>query len=241
MRFLPFAIAFMMLLASCTKSDQPVSTATTSSRYDIGDPQTLSERVSYAFGYILAASAGREYGSSVDFDYIVSGAMDFAEGRQRLSHSEMNQAIIEFQQMQAASKAAMSEEIAQENAEAAASFLEANKKRSAVHETDSGLQYEIVKTGSGKLAKYADNVEVDYQLTLLDGTIADSSYERGVSSSFSLSSVIPGFEEGIRLMREGDTYRFWIPPELGYGEYGAGAIEPNSLLIFDVDLIKVLD
>ena len=230
----------LALLSSCSKEDEVVSVSNPS-EYDLSSPVSLNDRFSYAFGYILAASAEREYGEDVNFDYIARGAMDYAEGKQQMPAGDMNQALIEFQQMRAESNQARSAESAKENAAAALSFLEANKKRSVVHETDSGLQYEIVERGHGKMAKYADDVEVDYQLTLLDGTIADSSYERGRSSSFTLSSVIPGFEEGIRLMREGDTYRFWIPPELGYGEMGAGSIGPNALLIFDIHLINVLN
>ncbi len=240
MRILPLLILPILLFPSCSRTEQP-SDGLAGASYSLAAPKSLEERLSYSFGYILAASAEREYGESIKLDYVVRGAMDYAEGIQQMSHSEMNQSLIEFQQMQAASQAAMDEESAARNAEEAAAFLEANSKRSTVHETETGLQYEVVESGNGTLAKYAENVEVDYQLTLLNGSIADSSYERGRSSTFSLSSVIPGFEEGIRLMREGDTYRFWIPPELGYGEYGAGSIEPNSLLIFDVHLIRVLN
>ena len=221
MRILPLLILPILLFPSCSRTEQP-SDGLAGASYSLAAPKSLEERLSYSFGYILAASAEREYGESIKLDYVVRGAMDYAEGIQQMSHSEMNQSLIEFQQMQAASQAAMDEESAARNAEEAAAFLEANSKRSTVHETETGLQYEVVESGNGTLAKYA-------------------SYERGRSSTFSLSSVIPGFEEGIRLMREGDTYRFWIPPELGYGEYGAGSIEPNSLLIFDVHLIRVLN
>ena len=209
--------------------------------YDLAVPESLDDRFSYSFGYLLYASAEREYGHDVDFSYVVRGAMDYAEGKQMMSAGEMNQALIEFSQRQTATDEARREELAAENMKAAEEFLEANLKRSSVRVTSSGLQYEVIESGSGRKARTADDVEVDYQLTLLDGSIADSSYERGRSSRFSLSSVIPGFEEGIRLMREGDKYRFWIPPELGYGEMEAGAIGPNSLLIFDVHLIEVLD
>lgn len=241
MRFLSILLIAAMMLSSCSRDDEVVSTSD-SSMYELTSPSSLGERFSYAFGYLLASSAEREYGHDADLSYIVRGAMDYAEGRAQMSAGEMNQAVIEFQQMQAESNAERTAEKAAENAAAASSFLEANKKRSVVGVTPSGLQYEVVEEGDGKLAKHAEDVEVDYQLTLLDGSIADSSYERGRSSRFSLSSVIPGFAEGIRLMREGSSYRFWIPPELGYGELGAGdSIEPNSLLIFDVHLIEVLD
>ncbi len=236
MRYL--VVFLLILLSSCSKEKAPAENIV---EYNLSVPETLDERFSYAFGYLLSSSASVEFGEEVDFAYVARGAMDYAEGRQMMSASEMNQAFIEFQQQRAVTMQAELEEAARSNLQAANDFLSANRLRSGVNETESGLQYEVLREGSGKSAESASDVEVDYQLTLLDGTIADSSYERGRSSRFSLSALIPGFAEGVSLMREGSTYRFWIPPDLGYGDITTGTIGPNSLLIFDVHLISILD
>lgn len=120
-------------------------------------------------------------------------------------------------------------------------FLEENKKRENVKVTNSGLQYEVLKEGSGKSPSSTDKVEVHYKGTLIDDTVFDSSYKRGQTASFGLNQVIKGWTEGIPLMKEGAKYKFYIPSELGYGSQGAGgAIPPNATLIFEVELIKVL-
>lgn len=120
-------------------------------------------------------------------------------------------------------------------------FLEENGKREGVVTTKSGLQYEVLQEGTGKQPKATDKVRCHYCGTLIDGTKFDSSYDRNEPADFGLNQVIPGWTEGVQLMKEGAKYRFYIPYLLGYGERGAGAsIPPYSTLIFDVELIKVL-
>ena len=120
-------------------------------------------------------------------------------------------------------------------------YLEQNAKREGVTQTKSGLQYEVLTEGTGKSPKATDTVRCHYEGRLLDGTIFDSSYKRGEPADFGLNQVIPGWTEGVQLMKEGSKFRFHIPYLLAYGERGAGAqIPPYSTLIFDVELIKVL-
>lgn len=120
-------------------------------------------------------------------------------------------------------------------------YLEQNAKRDGVTQTKSGLQYEILTEGTGKSPKATDTVRCHYEGRLLDGTVFDSSYKRGEPADFGLNQVIPGWTEGVQLMKEGAKFRFHIPYLLAYGERGAGAqIPPYSTLIFDVELIKVL-
>ncbi len=120
-------------------------------------------------------------------------------------------------------------------------FLEENGKREGVVTTKSGLQYEVITEGSGKQPKATDKVRCHYEGKLIDGSVFDSSYQRGEPADFGLNQVIPGWTEGVQLMKEGAKYRFYIPYLLGYGERGAGSsIPPYSTLIFDVELIKVL-
>ena len=120
-------------------------------------------------------------------------------------------------------------------------FLEDHKKQEGVKVTASGLQYKVLKEGTGKKPKASDTVEVHYRGTLIDGTEFDSSYKRNKSISFPLNGVIAGWTEGLQLMKEGAKYKLVIPSHLGYGETGAGQlIYPNATLIFEVELIKVL-
>ena len=120
-------------------------------------------------------------------------------------------------------------------------YLEENAKRNGVTQTKSGLQYEVLTEGTGKSPKATDTVRCHYEGRLLDGTVFDSSYKRGEPADFGLNQVIPGWTEGVQLMKEGAKYRFHIPYLLAYGERGAGAqIPPYSTLVFDVELIKVL-
>lgn len=122
-----------------------------------------------------------------------------------------------------------------------AAFLENNVKREGVVTTKSGLQYEVLTEGTGRSPKATDKVRCHYEGRLINGDVFDSSYKRNQPADFGLNQVIPGWTEGVQLMKEGAKFRFYIPYLLGYGEQGAGSsIPPYSTLIFDVELIKVL-
>ena len=124
--------------------------------------------------------------------------------------------------------------------EAGKQFLAENAKRAEVQQTASGLQYEILQAGTGNKPGPTTMVTVHYEGKLIDGTVFDSSFKRNQPATFGLHQVIPGWTEGVQLMNEGATFRFYIPYELGYGARGAGgAIPPYATLIFDVQLIKV--
>lgn len=132
-------------------------------------------------------------------------------------------------------------EQAEENIAKGKTYLEENGKREGVITTKSGLQYEVLTEGTGKSPKATDKVRCHYEGRLTDGSIFDSSYQRGEPADFGLNQVIAGWTEGVQLMKEGAKYRFHIPYLLGYGERGAGAsIPPYATLVFDVELIKVL-
>ena len=123
---------------------------------------------------------------------------------------------------------------------AAKASATASKETGKVTTTASGLKYEVLKEGSGTKPTATDSVTVHYKGTLTDGTVFDSSYDRGQPATFPLNRVIKGWTEGVQLMSVGSKYRFTIPPELGYGAAGAGGkIPPNSTLIFDVELLKI--
>ena len=133
------------------------------------------------------------------------------------------------------------EEEAKANIAEGKAFLEENGKREGVVTTKSGLQYEVLTEGTGNSPKATDKVRCHYEGRLTDGSVFDSSYQRGEPADFGLNQVIAGWTEGVQLMKEGAKYRFHIPYLLGYGERGAGAsIPPYATLVFDVELIKVL-
>ena len=134
----------------------------------------------------------------------------------------------------------LQDKLAAASKEAAKKFLDENRGKEGVKETPSGLQYMVEKEGTGMRPSAADEVTVHYTGKLLDGTVFDSSVNRGEPTTFPLNRVIPGWTEGVQLMKEGAKYRFFIPSDLAYGAQGIpNAIPPHSTLIFDVELIKV--
>ena len=193
------------------------------------------DNISYALGLGIGhqlKNMGIENFSVEDFAQSIKDVM---EDKATAMTSQEAQALLNtyFQEKQKAeSQKAISEGKA---------FLEENAKKEGVVTTKSGLQYEILTEGTGKQPKATDTVRCHYEGSLINGSVFDSSYKRGEPAEFGLSQVIPGWTEGVQLMKEGAKYRFYIPYLLGYGENGAGSsIPPYSTLIFDVELIKVL-
>ena len=193
------------------------------------------DKISYALGLGIGhqlKNMGIENFSVEDFAQSIKDVM---EDKTTAMTSQEAQALLNtyFQEKQKAeSQKAISEGKA---------FLEENAKKEGVVTTKSGLQYEILTEGTGKQPKATDTVRCHYEGSLINGSVFDSSYKRGEPAEFGLSQVIPGWTEGVQLMKEGAKYRFYIPYLLGYGENGAGSsIPPYSTLIFDVELIKVL-
>lgn len=200
-------------------------------------PESLEERVSYAYGLMIARQLG-ERGVEVDIDQFLAAFKTVnAGGEPILSEDEVAAAFEESQKMVDAKSAQGADK---ENLEAGQKFLEENAKKEGVEITDSGLQYEVLEEGDGKKPGATDNVTVHYHGTLLDGTVFDSSVDRGEPTSFPLNRVIPGWTEGVQLMPLGSKYRFTIPYNLAYGSRGAGAdIKPYSALIFEVELLEI--
>ena len=204
------------------------------------DPPAMDEaaRQGYALGYQL----GRDLkGADLRSDAIVQGLKDGSSG---------TPAKIDEQQMQQA-LAALDQRIAEQRAKAQVAQLEAavaagnayraeNAKKPGVQTTATGLQYKVVKAGTGRTPTASDTVTVNYRGTLVDGTEFDSSYKRGEPATFPVAGVIPGWTEALQLMKEGEQVQLVIPPDLAYGERGAGGvIPPGATLVFDVELISV--
>jgi FKBP-type peptidyl-prolyl cis-trans isomerase len=169
------------------------------------------------------------------------GIQDALNNRQSLlSPEEEEQVKADFSAQMREEQAKKLAAMADQNAKAEESFLSKNKSQKGVVTTASGLQYEVVKEGTGAAIKETDRVKVHYRGTLIDGTEFDSSYARNQPAVFDVAGVIPGWTEGLQLMKFGGKYRLWVPSKLAYGARGAGrAIGPNSLLIFDVEPIEI--
>lgn len=204
-------------------------------------PKTLIEKFSYVVGYRTGPYYFYVYKAQVYPELIDEfgelGDADYTSGTPLYTSAQMDQIINDYIEDYNARMSAL----AVTNLQTAEDFLAENAKSSDVYTTQSGLQYRIVKQGTGERPKETDTVELDYELKLLDGTVMDSSYARGSHSSFPLTSVIAGFSEGCQLMPLGSHYIFYIHPDLGYGESGAGTIEPNSLLVFEVETYSIVE
>ena len=177
----------------------------------------------------------------VDVDVLKAGVYDaLYEDNTQLTQQQIGKVMKNLQaKIQAKQKQAF-EANAQESLKKSQEFLAENKKKAGVQTTGSGLQYEVLKEGTGKKPSPQDTVEVHYEGKLIDGTVFDSSYERGEPIEFQLDKVIKGWTEGVTLMKEGAKYMLYIPPDLGYGQRGAGQqIGPNEALIFEVELLDV--
>lgn len=201
------------------------------------------DKLSYALGHNIGHQLiGMGLQKSLNIDDFAAAVADILQGNTpKMSHEEVHEVLehyfAELEERQQA-EAAERGKAAKGEGEA---FLAENKKRAGVVTTPSGLQYEIVKEGTGRQPKASDTVRCHYEGTLIDGTVFDSSYRRGMPAEFGLRQVIAGWTEGVQLMKEGSIFKFYIPYNLAYGERGAGAdIPPYAALIFKVELINVL-
>lgn len=198
--------------------------------------------------YALGASIGiyveenlqyqQEAGIELDKDIVIQAFSESVHGNGQMGQQEAESIMIALQaQVQEQRNEVLG---GQARAEGMA-YLEENSQRAEVQVTDSGLQYEIIREGEGEQPAETDFVEVHYEGSLVNGAVFDSSYERGEPAVFPLNRVIPGWTEGLQLMREGAHYRFVIPSELAYGEREVGGrIPPNSTLIFEVELLSIV-
>lgn len=199
-------------------------------------------------GYTIGADMGRSVteidkdGKYVDFNALIVGLKTAYEGKDlALSAEDMDATMQKFAEQRLASMQEEMNKAAEENAKAGEKYLTENKAKDGVKTTDSGLQYKVDKAGEGAQPKASDTVKVHYTGKLIDGTVFDSSVERGEPVTFKVQEVIPGWIEGLQLMKTGGKYTFYIPSKLGYGEFGAGpTIPPNSVLVFDVELLEIL-
>ncbi len=210
--------------------------------------ETLKQKGSYALGYNMGQSV-RDAKDDVDLFIMMQGVVDayISEEKAQMTIEDMKKALTDFQKevrkrfdekrkIQGEKRKIQGEK----NIEEGKKFLEENATKEGVKVTASGLQYIIIKAGTGANPKTADTVKVNYKGALINGTEFDSSYKRGTPSTFPLTRVIKGWTEGLQLMKVGSVFKFFVPANLAYGERNMGKdITPNACLIFEVELLEI--
>ncbi|MGD8779950.1 MAG: FKBP-type peptidyl-prolyl cis-trans isomerase [Ignavibacteria bacterium] len=220
-------IAVFLFATSCAQSSKQ-------------DLTTKKDSVSYSIGHSLGQNI-KAQNLDMEIDILVKGLKDGIKGGSGLlTDEEMTKIIIAFQQEQHQKQKQKTDEEKKANLEAGNKFLAENKTKEGVIALPSGLQYKVIKEGTGSKPKKTDKVKVNYMGTLIDGTEFDNSYKRGEPISFELGSVIKGWTEGLQLMPVGSKYMFYIPANLAYGENRRSEIiGPNACLIFEVELLEI--
>lgn len=202
-------------------------------------PVVDGEQFAYSIGYLNGQGSGEQI-PDLDIETFIRGFRDaFAKKESLLTPQERTAAISRYKEQRLAALQADMEKLGKENAAAGTAFLEQNAKVDGVVSTASGLQYRILKAGTGIKPKAKQTIKVHYEGSFLDGAVFDSSYNRGEPATFQLDQVIPGWTEALQLFPVGTTAELFVPSKLGYGEAGAGPIPPNALLKFKIELLSL--
>jgi len=198
------------------------------------------DKVSYIIGMEIGKNFKKQ-SIDIDPDILTKGIKDaISGGKPLLTEQEIQENMVTFQKEMMAKQEELAKKLGENNKKEGEAFLAENKKKDGVKTLPSGLQYKVVKAGTGKKPKLTDTVTTQYRGTLIDGTEFDSSYRRGQPVSFQVTGVIPGWTEALQLMEEGAKWQLFIPPNLAYGERGAGRdIGPNATLIFEIELVSI--
>lgn len=226
-------VSATILFTGCNTYDQDAS----------ADLSNKLDSLSYSFGYLQGSSLSNEGVDEIDMKNYVAGLQTGIDtvDTSLIDNMAMQTLIQTYLQELEMRRIQKQEAAAAGNRERGEAFLEENLQNSEVHETDSGLQYQVLEEGSGESPTAENQVRVHYEGRLLSDEVFDSSYERGQPATFPLSRVIPGWTEGLQLMKEGAKYRFFIPSDLAYGNNPpqGSPIPPGAVLIFDVELLEV--
>ncbi|HAR64461.1 MAG: hypothetical protein DKM50_00845 [Candidatus Margulisiibacteriota bacterium] len=197
------------------------------------------EKYSYAIGMSIGTGITKQ---KLDLDpkIISKGIQDAFAGKTKITEEEMAKILTEFQTEQRAAQEKNMLESGKKNLELGQKYLEQNKSKEGVKTLSSGIQYKVIKSGTGASPKLTDTVKVHYSGRLIDGKEFDSSYKRNEPVTFPLNGVIPGWTEILQIMKPGDKWEVTIPSQLAYGDRGAPPqIEPNSVLVFDIELVGI--
>lgn len=232
------AVCTVLALAACRQEVSGASAAQNpSSSADLGSP---SQQISYAMGLEIGRTLKqiKDNGTEVDLKLFNEAVNTLLDGKTpKLDERQAQEAIMNFLNAEQAKMQEKAAKAAEDNLDKGRAFLAENAKKEGVKTTASGLQYKVNAEGSGASPKATDTVHAVYAGRLIDGTEFDNS--RGEAVAFPLNGVIKGWTEGLQLMKEGAEYTFYIPADLGYGERATGKIPPQSVLVFDVKLVKV--
>ena len=236
MKICSLSLCLLLVLAGCGKQSASNPTAQNGPAGTPAAITSVEQKVSYGIGYNMGAGLARDGSLTVDQAALIAGLSDgLAKAKTRLPEAELEAAFMAMQEKMVAAQAAAGEK----NLAAGNEYLAKNKAKPGVTVTASGLQYEVLKTGTGPKPKPTDTVKVHYQGALIDGTVFDSSIERNEPVEFEVTGVIPGWTEALQLMSVGDKWKLTIPPAIGYGVQGKGRIPPNSVLVFEVELLAI--
>lgn len=204
------------------------------------------DRMSYALGATIGGNLLRQ-GADLNAEMVAKGLTDALAGKSQLSEEQLEQALLDFQksmQNKAAEQRIASDPelkaTADKRAKEAQDFLAENGKRKGVVTLPSGLQYQVLKSGDGPSPKPTDTITAHYHGTFPDGKVFDSSVERGQPASFPVNGVIEGWQQALPKMKVGDKWKLFVPPKLAYGLAGRPGIDPNQMLIFEVELVDIL-
>lgn len=223
----PAAAAVQAEVNADTTADAPAADA------------TQTQDVSYALGYDIGSSLARQ-GLEVDATQVAEGLRaGLGEAESRMTPDEVRAVLTQLQDRMRQRMVQRMQEEASANVEQGRAFIEQKKQEEGVQVTESGLAYKVIEEGDGASPDVSDVVVAHYRGTLVDGTQFDSSYEGGNPIQIRLDQVIPGWTEGLQLMKEGAKYEFYIPAELAYGQRGQGQVPPGATLIFEVELLEV--
>lgn len=223
-------VAALLMMTGCNNTAKSVN---------ITDKSPELEQVGYSLGYFMGSNNKNDI-PDLNIEAFEKGIRDGYSGDEKkraLTQEQMEKVLMEYQKKREAEITKEVEAKAKANKEAGEKFLAENEKKEGVQKTASGLQYKVITEGTGAKPKATDTVTVHYEGKLIDGKVFDSSYERGEPVSFRLNEVIKGWTEGVQLMNTGSKYELYIPSDLAYGETGNPNIEPNSVLIFTVELL----
>jgi len=228
MRALTYAITGMLLVASAVAQQPPASTSGESSSLS-----TQRDKASYALGMSMGTSL-RKQSVEINPNVLMQGLKDaMAGGKTLMTEDEARSVLLQLQQQKM-------KEVAQKNLYEGDKFLAENKMRSGVVVMPSGLQYKVLVAGNGSKPMLTDTVVCNYRGTFINGTEFDSSYKTGQPVTFAVNQVIRGWTEALQIMPVGSKWQLFIPPQLAYGEQGAGDdIPPNATLIFEVELVSI--
>lgn len=226
----PLAISTFLLFGSIAAAAEPATRT---------ELNTLRDKSSYSLGLSIGRNL-KAQDFDIDIAKLAAGIADAVAGNQQLTDEEINTTMEAFEKEHTQKQVARMKAAAEKNKQQGDAFLAENKKKRGVITTNSGLQYEIIKQGTGAKPGKSDVVTTHYKGELLDGTEFDSSHKRGQPATFPVDGVIPGWTEALQLMPVGSKWKLFVPAELGYGAQGAGpAIGPNATLVFEVELLGI--